>query len=557
MKKCLGNFLVLCALTFTLHSCGSKNEEGALIPSNATVVSVLDLESMSKNLTWEEIKTSGWYNSIKTNNELSDWAKKVLGSPEESGINFKKSLIIFTGKSTGEKSFLALTGTLHNQRDFDQFNKQNSNPGDIKSDGKISMLSLSNNQLIGWNDQHFVYLSAENIDVPKIPIRDSGNNVQSSPLNQTDLMNECKNIFSLKKENSLSGNKIFSALMKEKGDLRFYLNGEEVMKNNPVPGAGSMLNSDIFFKNNVTTMAVEFVKGGIEIQTKQYSSKELMDYFKKNTGTKINKEMIERIPSQDVAAVVALNIKPDAFQNLAKLIGMDGLANVFLQQAGFSLDDISKAIDGNILFVMSDLKTSENKSDSNKFKMDLNVLLAMGVKDESSFKKIVNGAGKFLEKDNTSEEFPITLTDKMMVISNGNYASQYLSNQTKNKFDFLDDIDDSPLGAYFDIQKMISMAKNTSRKGFEEDSIFAENLKMWRNVTVTGGEVKNDAVEMKMQIKLMDENTNSLKQLNGFIYNISQIKKRMDSTSASGHNLDSLLVPPATDTVRITDTPKI
>jgi hypothetical protein len=557
MKKCLGNFLILCALTFTLHSCGSKNEEGALIPSNATVVSVLDLGSMSKNLTWEEIKTSGWYNSIKTNNELSDWAKKVLGNPEESGINFKKSLITFTGKSTGGKPYVAFTGTLNNQRDFDQFNKQNSNPGDIKSDGKISILSLSNNQLIGWNNQHFVYLSSENIDVPKFPIRDSGNNVQTSPLNQTDLLNECKNIFSLKKEYSLSGNKIFSALMKEKGDLRLYLNGEELMKNNPIPGLGNMLNSDIFYKNNVTTMAVEFIKGGIEIQTKQYGSGELMDYFKKNTGTKINKEMIERIPSQDVAAVVALNIKPEAFQNLAKLIGMDGLANMFLQQAGFNLDDLSKAIDGNILFVVSDLKTSENKIDSNKSKIDLNVLLAMGVKDESAFKKIVNGAGKFLEKDKTSEEFPITLTNKMMVISNGNYASQFLANQTKNKFDFLDDIDDAPLGAFFDIHKMISMAKKPSRQGLEEDSIFAENLKMWRNVTVTGGEVKNGAIEMKMEIKLMDENTNSLKQLKGFIYNLTQIKKRMDSTSASGHNLDSLLIPPATDTVRITDTPKI
>ena len=99
MKKYLSHFLILCAVVFTLYSCGSKNEEGELIPANSTYVTVMDLESMSKNLSWEEIKASGWYNTIKTNHEMSDWTKKVLSSPEQSGINFKKNLVFFSGYS--------------------------------------------------------------------------------------------------------------------------------------------------------------------------------------------------------------------------------------------------------------------------------------------------------------------------------------------------------------------------------------------------------------------------------------------------------------------------
>lgn len=558
MKKYFSHFLILCAVAFTFHSCGVKNEEGALIPANSRYVSVMDLESMGKNLTWEEIKASGWYNSIKTNKEMSDWSKKVLSNPEESGINFKKNLAFFSGYSAEGKTYMAFTGTLVNQKDFDEFNKQNTNPGDIKKDGNIRMLSLPNNELVGWNDNSFVFLSSQNLNMPKIN-RASGDseNLNSTPLNQTELMQECKNIFTLKKDNSLSGNKIFSALMKEKGDIRFYINGEQMLKNNPLSGMGNMLNSDVFTKNNATTMAVSFEKGEIEIHSNQYASKELIDYFKNNIGAKINKEMIERIPSQDVMALVALNIKPEAIQNLAKLIGMDGIANMFLQQAGFNLDDFSKATDGNILFVMSDAKANVTSPDSNKFKLNFNGLLAIGIKDEASFKKIVSGAEIFLGKGDMNKEFPITLTDKMMVISNGNYASQYLANQSKNKFSFLDEIDDAPMGAYFDIQKMITLANNTSRPGLEKDSIVTENLKMWKNVTVTGGDIKNDALEMKIEIKLMDENTNSLKQLNSFFYTMRQFQKRMESTSATGRNLDSLLTPPVTDTVRITDTPKI
>ena len=558
MKKYLSHFLILCTVAFTLHSCGSKNEEGALIPSNSTYVSVMDLESMGKNLSWEEIKASGWYNSIKTNNEMSEWAKKVLGSPEESGINFKKNLVIFSGHSSTGKTYMAFGGTLMNQRDFDEFNKQNSNPGDIKKDGKISMLSLSNNQLVGWNENNFIYLSSTNLNLPEISnsSRDS-NNINSTPLNQSELMQECINIFNLKKDNSLAENKIFSALMKEKGDIRFYMNGEEVMKNNPVTGLGNMLNSEVFFKNNITTLAIEFEIGAIEIHQKQYASKELMNYFKNNIGSKIDKTMIERIPAGDVMAVIALNLKPEAIQNLVKLTGADGIANMFLQQAGFSLDDVSKATDGNMLFVASDAKENNTPIDSNKFKINFNALLAMGVKDAASFKKIVNGAEKFLGEDDLAKKFPITLTDKMMVVSNGPYASQYLGNQSKTKFDFLDEIDDAPMGAYFDIQKIISLARNSTKPSLEKDTLVAENLKMWKNIFVTGGEVKNDAVEIKVEIKLMDENAHSLKQLNSFFYTMSQLQKRMESTSATGRNLDSLLTPPAADTVRITDTPKI
>ena len=518
----------------------------------------MDLESMGKKLSWEEIKTTGWYNSIKTNNELSDWARKVLGNPEESGINFKKNLVFFSGKSAEGKIYSAFTGTLSNQKDFDQFNKQNSNPGDIYKKGNINMLSLSHNQLVGWDDNKFVYLTSESIHMPGINMAsgDSGI-VNSTPLNQPELMQECENIFSLKKDNSFAENKVFSDLMKEKGDIRFYMNGEQIFKNNPVPGIGNMLNSDLLYKNNVTTMAIEFEKGAIEVHAKQYASKELMDYFKNNISSKINKEMIERIPTQDILALIALNLKPDAIQNLAKLIGIDGIANMFLQQAGFNLDDVTKATDGNILFVMSDAKASVNSVDSTNFKMDFNGLLAMGVKDEASFKKIVSGAENFLGKDNIRKEFPITLTNKMMVISNGPYAGQYLENKSKNKFDFLDEIDDAPMGAYFDVQKMMSLAHNSKKASLENDSIVAENLKMWKNVTVKGGEVKNDALEIKAEIKLMDKNINSLKQLNSFLYTMSQFQKKMQSTSGSGRNLDSLLAPPKADTVRITDTPKI
>lgn len=558
MKIYIYRILFLFLLAFTLHSCGSKNKEGAMIPATATFASVMNLESMSKQLTWEEIKASGWYNSIKTNNSLPDWAKKVLGSPEESGINFKKSLLFFTNENAGGKTYIAFAGELTNQRDFDQFNKQNSNAGDIKKEGKISMLSLSNNQLVGWNDNNFVYLIAADSSLPEMGMDSSDQVIKNkAPITMSELMQECTYIFELKEDKSLAKNKPFTTLMKEGGDIRLYINGEEAMKGNSIPGMGNMLNSDVFFKNNISTMAIKFEKGEIEVDHKQYTSKELMDFFQKNTGSKIDKAMIERIPSQDIMAVIALNLKPEAIQNLVKLTGADGLANMFLQQFGFNLDDVSKGTDGNMLIVMSDAKANVDPLDSNKFNMDFKGLLAMGVKDEPSFKKITDAGRKFLGEENMKGKLSLTLNDKFMVLSNSDtYSNQYLSHESKNKPNFLDEIDDGPIGVYLDIQKIINLANNSSKSGPEKDTLVRENLKMWKNIMVRGGEVRNGAIEMKTEINLMDENTNSLKQLNSFLLTMSQMQKRMRSTSVTGKNIDSLLTPPVADTVRITDSPK-
>ena len=558
MKKYFSRFLILFAVAFTLHSCGSNNKEGAMIPATATIVSVMNLESMSEQLTWEEVKASGWYTSIKTNNSLPDWTKKVLGSPEESGINFKKNLLFFTNNTASGKTYMAFSGVLVNQKDFDQFNKQNSNAGDIKKQGNVSILSLSKNQLVGWNDDNFVYLASSDADLPSMGAFPSNTeDSNDSPLTMSELIQECNNIFALKKDNSLSGNKPFSALMKEGGDIRFYMNGEEAMKGANVPGL-NMLNSDVFFKNNVTTMAIKFEKGEIEVKQRQYASKELMEFVKDNTGSKIDKAMISRIPSTDIMAIMALNLKPGAIQNLVKLTGADGIANMFLQQAGFNLDDVSKATDGNMMMVLSDAKATVTSSDSTSFKMDFNALLAMGVKDEPSFKKIEDGARKFLGEDNMADKLSLTLNNKLMVVSNSKtYSGQYIANDSKNKFDFLDKIDNSPMGVYVDLQKVIAFANNSSRPSLEKDSLVMENLKMWKNIIVSGGDVKNGAVEMKTEINLMDENTNSLKQLNSFFYLMSEFQKNMKSTTVTGKNIDSLLTAPVADTVRITDTPKL
>ena len=564
MKTIIINLSILFITGLAVSSCSSKNEEGAFIPSTALTVSIMDLKSMQKELTWEEIKNTGWYQTFSKSTQLPDWTKKVLGTPEQSGINFKKSLVIFSNKNIAGKYYWAAEGSLENQRDFDQFNKEFSNAGEIKITGKVSTLLLSKNQLIGWDDSHFVYIST-NLSMPALSMQKTEMEVDSIELTGQEMIDECLNIFQLKEDNSLAKNKPFSALLKEDAAIKIWVNGGKIMKSDPGAGITNILNTDVFFNNNISTFAINFNKGVIDIKQHQYASKEFINFLKKNLGSNIKRDMAEKIPSQDIMAILALNLKPEGLQNLVKLSGAEGLANMFLQKAGFNLEDLSKANNGNFLIAISEVKNNQTENDtlkegfSEKIKMPVSFkgIFAIGVNDKPSFQKIIDGAGQIIGSDLMNKMAHIKLTDKTMVISNSeDFANEYLNNQQANSLPFIKEFTGHPVVAYLDLQKLISLGSESRKRSAAGNEFIQKNLQMWQSIMVNGGEIKEEALQINIKINLMDKNTSSLKQLNSYLYSISELQKKMEEEVGSGRNVDSLLTPPLPDTVRITDAPK-
>ncbi|HMF71139.1 MAG TPA: hypothetical protein VK616_06670 [Flavitalea sp.] len=48
---------------------------------------------------------------------------------------------------------------------------------------------------------------------------------------------------------------------------------------------------------------------------------------------------------------------------------------------------------------------------------------------------------------------------------------------------------------------------------------------MWQDILITGGKVKNGAMNYDVEINLVDKNVNSLKQLNQYFDKLSLAKK--------------------------------
>jgi hypothetical protein len=573
MKSFFRLALLFAGAAFLFTSCSKKNEEGKMIPNNATVVVQLNTKSLKEKLTWDDIKNANWYNMALAHYQEQYGAanagmKKIFENPENSGIDLNNSLIFFVAKiNSGTQVEMVLEGSIKNADDFGQFNKSMDSSAAIKKDGDLNMLTLHDKAVVAWNDKHFVY--AFDADAARSRFAAMGgvsNQSNAVPLldKSATLLATCKNLFSLKQDSSLAENEKFTNLLKENGDIHAWVNSEEIMKSSSSLGMLGMLKLDVFFKDNISTYTVNFDNGKIDINHKGYAGKEFSDFLKKYSGGNINTDMIKNIPSQNVLGVLALNYKPEAIKELIKLLGMDGILNTYSGQLGFNLDDFVKANKGDLTLAVSDLNMknvsynnqNEISGDSTMpgtfTKPDFNILFSVSIGDKASFQKLLDAGKKIggeMGKNDTSIAYG--QNDKVFAITNHqHFLNDYLAGNANNKYDFIDKISGHAVGLYIDIHKILTALSAEKMDDPDHKQMMDESLKLWNNVYVTTGDFRDNALTGHTEINLMDQNTNSLKQLNHYFDTIAKVEKEKGDKEKSEPAIpDSLITPPPIDTV--------
>lgn len=571
MKSFFRLTLLFVGAAFLFTSCSKKNEEGKMIPKNAMFVVQLNSKSLKEKLTWDDIKNSNWYNMALAHYQehhgtTNSGMKKIFDDPENSGIDLNSSLVFFVDKNPGTDGELVLEGSIKNEDDFVQFNKSMDSSATIKKDGDLNMLTLYDKTVVAWNDKHFVYAFDAGDAKSRFNPMDTGMANQSNVAPLVDksvtLSAVCKNIFSLKSDSSLAENEKFTKLLKEKGDIHAWVNSEEIMKSSSSLGMLGMLKLDVFFKDNIGTYTINFDNGKIDINHKGYAGKEFSDFLKKYSGGNINTDMIKNIPSQNVLGVLAMNYKPEAIKELIKLTGMDGFLNMYTGQMGFNLDDFVKANKGDLTLAFSDLSMKNGSSPNNQVagdstmpsfsKPDFNILFSVSIGDKASFQKLLD-AGKKIggEMGRNDTSIAYGQNDKVFAITNHqHFLNDYLAGNANNKYDFIDKLSGHSIGLYIDIHKILSVLANEKINDADKKLIMDESLKLWNNVFVTTGDFKNNALTGHTEINLIDQNTNSLKQLNHYFDTIAKVEKeKMDKEKSEMKMTDSLMVPPPIDTV--------
>jgi hypothetical protein len=546
MKYFLKLTFFVCAISL-LSSCGKNNEAGKMIPKDALFVAQINLKSMNSKLSWNDIKQTSWYQKAYSDSSIPEWRRKILENPSASGIDFDEGLIFFMAKDSGAE-YIAAEGKLKSQKDFEQFNKNSDPSQTVKKEGKINLLILKDKNVVGWDNDHFVYVMNPRTTSSQMYKWNDSANLQGNnePVDRSaQLATVCQNLFNLKSGNSLSKDEHFAALIKESGDIHVWQNTEAIIKSSSSLGMLGMLKLDAFTKDNFSTYTVNFDKGKVNVDQKTYASKELTDIVKKYSGSSVNMDMIKNIPSQDIIGLFAFNFKSEGITELIKLTGADGMVNSYAQQLGFSLDDFSKATNGDWLLALTDLKIN---ADSLR-KPDYNFLFSTGIGNKASFQKLLDAVKKTSSLSGNDSAVNYVSNDKTFALSNSNsFAAQYLNGQN-NKFDFADKISGHPVAFYLDMHKILSQFSTLQTTKTERKEMLNESLQMWNNIISTGGEFKDDGFAFHTEINLINKDTNSLRQLNNYFNKMYQINQAEKEKSTA--KLDSLLVPPPIDTVKV------
>lgn len=373
--------------------------------------------------------------------------------------------------------------------------------------------------------------------------------------NSQRLIETAKKTFALTNDNSLAKDEKFGDLMKEDGDVHVYYNVGQMMKTsmgNLGGGMLGMMKMDKIIDGTVSTYTVNFDQGKVVMKSKFYPSKEVAAIFKKYDGGDIDETMIKSIPSQNIAGVVAMSFNPEGLQELMKLVGVDGLINMALSQAGVSFEDFVKANKGNMLLAVSDLNLKKDTSmlmPGARKAQPADFLFSLSIGDKTSFDKLIN-AVKRMEGGNPPDDVSYNSNDKYFALGNHpESVKKYLAGGNNTPV-FWDKIKGHGFGLYADLQKIMA-ALNDEVKDSTGMVVLTESQKMWESIYSVGNGFDDGALSSTTEINLVDKNTNSLKSINHYIDKLAAIFKAEKQKWDNNWNApdSTMIIAPPIDTV--------
>ena len=511
-------------------SCSKTNKAGRFIPKSASMAILINSESITSKLPWEEIKQNELYKSLYNDTSLDNYMKSALENPENTGIDMKKDILFFIQKDS-MGGYIAVEGTIKDAAKFKHFNS-NVTKGSPETE-KDNIHSIGNDKITSsWDKDRFVII----IDAPQMKdanqLRKRFDSTYATPdviVSKRSGIATAAEIFGLKENISLGKDEKFTDLVNSKGDVHFWINISSLSSEAPGMPALSLLNINRFYANSFMTGVVNFENGKINVDTRSYSGKELSDLNKKYSGSTINMDMIKRIPEKNLAALFAFSFKPEGLRELLKITGLDGFANIGAEKMGFSLDDFINANKGNLLLSLSDFKKDSTGS------THINGLFSVAVGDKKAMGKLIQ-AGDKIAKDklgaekmgmsyNMSNDYFALGTDKLTV-------DNYLKSQGNSNFPFIDKISGSSSVFYLNFQAMLSGMDTQLPKDSLDNISYQATVKMWDNMIITGSGFKDGAMSQHAEINLMDKATNSLKQLNNYLGILGNVQQHKKATAA-------------------------
>ena len=543
--------LIAAAIAMFFVSC-KNSSTGLPVPKDAAVVVHINASSLSSKLSWKEIQATEWFKEAYKDADDS-LQKKLLDDPKNSGIDINSSFDFFV-KKQGHGGIVVFEGNLKDAVAFEAMVKKMNHNHEVAKNDDFAYLKDNGTNLISWTNSKFIFMS----DAPfgKTSMN-SFDNDEASGFHQDSLLVFTKDLLHLSSGNSIESDKRFTSLIKENGDVHFWVNMEQYMS-----AVQEMMDNKMFmmsqglsglFEGSVSTGTLNFDDGKISVTSKRYLSDKMKTVMDKYQFKNVTSDEVNRIPSSDVDLALVANYPPEASKELFKTLGYDGFINGFLGRYNTNLDELVQAMKGNIVLSVSDFSMSATETTIPGTNQTIRVpepkvkfLLGLSVNNKATFDKLIGIAQQQIKDPEVLTKINFKTTNDWFALSNNSETVDQFLAGGNNKLLFTDKITGHPFGMYIDLQKLIKAVRsNTFMFGVDVDTTATS---MWQDVVATGGDYKDGVVTSQVAVNLVDKNTNSLKQLNHLMETMYESQKKRREAWKTYNDSTATTLPQEPDT---------
>ncbi len=530
---------ILLFLVLMLGACSKQPDHARYIPKDAVAVAGINLKALGKKIAWNMITGSKLFKEMQ-NRIPEKTTKDAMDGIEKAGIDLANTLYVYVKPDTRFKGDNRITGLvpLSDASQWEAYVKRVFPNAEIKQNGGHKEASLGRDMFVGWNSNLLVII-----------------NMMSAPLDYNDLMEgrgaqgdrpaedmaslsaEMNVAFSVTSDNSITTNTRFTALEAEGHDVTFWLNYGQLMSqygSDVSDRMGGISLSGALWKNAAFTSGFDFRKGKITGDMRYYMPDEMKGIGTELGATNIDKDLLGRLPNQNLDMLVAMHIAPKGIKGILEKMGMLGLANTALAQQNMNVDDIFEAFTGDMGFVMNDFSLhTETVVDSfmgqavthQNQKPTLSMSYAMKIGKKEKFQKLVElakqnglqqmGSGFVIPIDEKDSAY-LAMNDEYMVVSNKNaYANSFLKGDFKSQKmpDAATQVTGHPWAVYLDMQLLLKNIDAGISHSAHDSVMIMESKKLLNNISLSGGEFKNSAFEYHLDINFTNTEENSIIEL--------------------------------------------
>lgn len=522
MKRIAHYSLLFIAVIFTATSCKkSVPDQTKYIPKDAMFVFDMDWKSLSEKAAKGNISWDSLFKSVAdedANDSAIAKGRKMMEDFKNSGVDMESNLFFFLkiggSMMSGQSATGGIVAGMKDVAMFETYIKKQPGVGEIKKESNYSYITVENDFFVGWN-KDVVILSGSGMQ----------GNAPASATYSTPAQT-LSALFSQKEDESVSAIPEFRDLMSEKADMLIWTNSGTMM--NAVPLLGLTKFADLL-KDSYGAGAINFEEGKLVGSFKSYSGKALADIWKKYAGPTVNMDMINQYPTP-LTGFTAFSFNPEIIKEIIKFGGMEATANQYMQEMGFTLDDITKAFKGDFAIAFSDfgVKETENEYGGMKFKSRQPVgklIFNATIGDKAAYDKIVTKLAEMGEMEMKNGQYvPKGMGDyltwnmngkNLVVATDTDLMQQYLA--AKGNAAVPSDIASQSKGKsvafYFDINKILQSIPPDSAYVATSESAKAT----FKNVIVTSDNFNGKYVGSNFELRTMNDKENSLVTLVKFI----------------------------------------